>query len=742
MGRPRNADKQGSSTRRSSTIDSGNGFTTRRCLGDILQETYNDMFIYTDQWPRSAFAASLRGYLQDHALELENVKVDDEKEPEHSTTCGPEVYSLMVPILTREVLSTIRSQFSGLSKFQNNLSDDSESVQQDEATRPRFLPIALIRDRGEPNMQKWRENRQRPAMENLDRDTQRQILKHWMGFHPLACLFDEGDDFYLDLTAVQSEPSSDNRVHPAARALILSEGLLTAAHESNDDLHRRQAEWMLDQSHQLFAVGTTNADGFGKEDEERDLAACKAAALLAWHHLAHLRARRGMAYFAVACQLLSRHGRASASSNSYNDEDFGNNRAASKHKLLESILFSITVWAFSQLDRSTSQVIAQNRELHLSSVASSYKPIVPTGHTFMQATWGCTIHVASLGSFVLERHPQTKSALPTMSSNDRSITDVCTALYDQLASSNPGSSKGTAQEHTANNLAGDVFYAAASCAKTFIMLCLLFPRSSPLQPEVGKHATEVMERFVAIIKALEEARKSPSRRAQGASKHPVLSKLAHHVDRPKKESTAVSPLMNMTQEEAGMLGVVVTIHLSACLSSIERLALASDSDEKLMSKLLALTTNLSQLSHSPWLSSDNEEINEIRAGLDEAQSRLASRSRASSILQHFPLPSSSSSPTSDAASTLASLDMDQFVPDWSPPSMFSQATTPSFFGMYNIQEATTFEIRGEKGQDDTLSSTIEWLQPLWGAYNQGWDLQQPELPIDLQDQDEEILVTQ
>lgn len=653
MGRPRNAGRQSPSSwslspsalaRTTATSRQSDDDVRRLSIGQVLRETYDDIFVRTDQWPRSAFVASLRGYLQENALELEQAVLTTREEAEQRTTCGPEVYGVMVPVIVREVLNTVRIRFSSLG--QGGGDDDIE------ATRPRYLPIALIRDRGHFGDQQ----QQRPTTDaagiDMGRDRQRQLVKTWCGFHPLACIFDESSDFSID--ADEDMRSSTNRpgpsVHPAARTLMLAEALMLEEGKQE----KEQAHQLLEQSHRLFDAGLTYGD-------ERDLPACQAAVLLAWHHLTHISARRGIAYFALACQLLPRHNSASPA-------------VAATVSLLEAILSTITVWAFSQLDRSTSHMFLRDSRLQTAQHLTSKS----------QGPWWCTSQVAALASLVFERHPETKSALPSTTKGS-SLADVCASLYEQLSSSSSTSSSSKETEEASAHR-GDVFHAAVGCARTFTMLCLIFPRSSPPQPGFGRRAIEASEGFVAVIKALEDERRSPRR----ASNHLVFSRLPHHTARPAEEA---SPLMNMTQDEAAMLAIIVTMHLKVCLSSLDIIGLDDGgdfyADSSLASRLLSVATSLASIAHSPWLSSDNEEINTVRCGLDEAVARLSSLSISSTQSSH-----------SDAASTLASLDVEEFVPAW--PLM-----APSFLETYAFQALDT----GEK-QDTT---TVEWLKPLWGS---------------------------
>ena len=123
MGRPRNAGRHSPSSSSLSPSSLARTATTSRLsdddvrrlsVGQVLRETYDDIFVRTDQWPRSAFVASLRGYLQENALELEQAVLTTREEAEQRTACGPEVYGVMVPVIVREVLNTVRIRFSSL----------------------------------------------------------------------------------------------------------------------------------------------------------------------------------------------------------------------------------------------------------------------------------------------------------------------------------------------------------------------------------------------------------------------------------------------------------------------------------------------------------------------------------------------------------------------------------------------------------------------------------------------------
>jgi hypothetical protein len=268
-----------------------------RSLADAFYDIYEEMF--TSRLPTSAFSVALQSYMRDKAPYLVYGPEDlGEQKP-----CTPAVYDGLMPMLVQNLLDTCKFQYSVLGKGH-----------QDMEKKPTYLTIALSRDdESLPFDTSAAHLVQEIRLESAEVAS---LSQTWFASHPLACC--------VSIADVHGE----GPLHKALLSIVACEASILSGLPRSEEL--------LDQAHKIF-FSTRLPD---KDDVESLLLACQISTLLGWRHTAYTRVKWGIANLALACQLMAQI-------------ESRPERQGAILSNLKSFLSIITVWAFSQLDRSS-----------------------------------------------------------------------------------------------------------------------------------------------------------------------------------------------------------------------------------------------------------------------------------------------------------------------------------------------------------------------------------------------------
>lgn len=284
-----------------------------RRLADVLAGIYDEIFLA--QVPLNAFSAAFKSYMTESAPYL----CYGAEEMKEQTPCTPLVYYALFPLLVKEVLETCKHHYSSLGHAQPRRG-------------PSYLAVALARDKSTHFLS------EQVADMHIDMDDAKflGLAQTWTAVHPLSP--------YIGVSQAL-EAGSLNR---ALRSVIASEALVMTKTAGAG------SELFLGQAHKCFGEARLPHAG----DKGVLMLACQVSMLLAWNHIAATRAKNGVAFLALACQLMAQL----QGDTAVEVDTLAQDRLAGLSSLL-------TVWAFSQLDRSSGFQVHNRAGPLLSSVA-------------------------------------------------------------------------------------------------------------------------------------------------------------------------------------------------------------------------------------------------------------------------------------------------------------------------------------------------------------------------------------
>jgi Fungal Zn(2)-Cys(6) binuclear cluster domain len=281
---------------------------TQTCidLGSILDTAFQDTF--GGKVPSTAFSAAVQGYVREYGESL----IIDASARAQQKICTPEVYEVLYPMIFKDVLDGCRWHFSSMDLNK-------------QARRPAYFPVGLQCDTSESMIPLYPSQKKFPEVEEGDL---RYLYKIWSQVHPLSS--------GIPFSCLQEEQGK------ALRHLIICEARQLEGEYPESEIHFAYASNLyrqiqipvFDNETQLARTASTL------------ISACQAALLFGWREFSSARSKRGAAYMAASGQLFGRLQNLS-------------NRIEMKVeqltiiKSLSSTFSLMTLWAFSQLDRST-----------------------------------------------------------------------------------------------------------------------------------------------------------------------------------------------------------------------------------------------------------------------------------------------------------------------------------------------------------------------------------------------------
>ncbi|PWN34581.1 uncharacterized protein FA14DRAFT_154035 [Meira miltonrushii] len=293
MGRPRKGEEE---------IDQD----AQACIsvGSILDSAFEDTF--GGKVPSTAFSAAVQGYVREHGESL----VIDAQARAQQKICSPDVYEVLYPMIFKDVLDGCRWHFSSM---------DTNK----EARRPAYFPVGLQCDASQSMIPLCSD-----AFTEVEEDDLRYLYKIWSQVHPLSA--------GISFSSLLGEQGK------ALRHLIICEA------------RQLEGDYPESEAHFGYASSQYRKVQIPVFDNEAQLAgtahtlisACQAALLFGWREFSSARSKRGAAYMAASGQLLGRL------------QSLCNRMEMSAEQLsviksLSSTFSFMTLWAFSQLDRST-----------------------------------------------------------------------------------------------------------------------------------------------------------------------------------------------------------------------------------------------------------------------------------------------------------------------------------------------------------------------------------------------------
>lgn len=309
--------KMGRPTQSQSPSSNGSVAGSGRFLVEALYDIHSEMFM--DYQPTSAFSVGLQRYMQEKAPYL----LYGAEEMQMQKPCTPPVYDALLPALVQDLIERCKVQYSSLGQVPNPM---------EEMNRPSYLAVALVRDHSEPPTS----FNQLESIHLEDTDFA-PLAQIWSTSHPLA-------ECVLLSNAYGKDP-----LNKALRSIIVSEAFTLVTPP------RPGSNQALEQAHRYFYDAN-----LPRQDDPRSLLlACQISSLLSWHHLAHTTVKRGIAFLALSCQLMAQI----------------NNHTACRGFLLDNLksqLSLITVWAFSQLDRTSGCLIDMGDDPETVSLSHFY----------------------------------------------------------------------------------------------------------------------------------------------------------------------------------------------------------------------------------------------------------------------------------------------------------------------------------------------------------------------------------
>lgn len=348
-------------------------------VGALLEMTFDQTFS-SQNAPTTAFSAALRGSM----LEQPDV-IADEELPPHQTTCGPAVYDALYIKLVVDVLEACKWYYSSLDRNKTRPED-----QQSLYARQTFLRTALPHD----NTTSMHFSKATDHDVALDvPDSELKILYDvWSAVHPLGVCI---------CFSTLLRPCGAGQ---AIRHLVILEARQILRQGQMDDAaivaQTEHAEQCLAKSRLLDVP----ADGVPEEPSlQALLLICQASLLFAWNHLAHLKSRKGMTYMAVGgkgmgCLQRAFAAAAAASPHRPHQEQGLHSELKVSFEITSSFFFVCTVWAFSQLGRSTGEIGVSD-----ASIFDRTGPPRPHSAVFPAA-------LGTLGNLLLSNHPYVKSS--------------------------------------------------------------------------------------------------------------------------------------------------------------------------------------------------------------------------------------------------------------------------------------------------------------------------------------------
>ena len=307
MGRP--TKDASSSTQRS--------VSTTIAVGKLLDVAFDDAF--NSVMASTSFSAAVRSYM---VTQGPSVAIDAAAMAEQ-TPCGPQIYDLLFPQLIKELLEACRWHYSSL--IPTDASGDLLS------RKPAYLPIGLKRDHT-AHMRPAAMTASHAPFE-VDNVELERLYRLWSAAHPFAPCVSVAN---MQLRCASAQ---------AIQCLVVLEARQMCGEEQDEERIRMEYQ----RAENLFRADgiLIHDEGTDREAIESMFLACQASLLFGWHELAHNHPKRGTAYMAVAGQLMGQlHGLVGL-------PQLNNEAIVGSIKMTSSFLSVSTIWAFSQLDRST-----------------------------------------------------------------------------------------------------------------------------------------------------------------------------------------------------------------------------------------------------------------------------------------------------------------------------------------------------------------------------------------------------
>lgn len=397
-------------------------------LGSILDSAFDDTF--SGKVPSTAFSAAVQGYVREYGESL----VIDAQARAQQKICSPEVYEVLYPMIFKDVLDGCRWHFSSI---------DTDK----QARRPAYFPVGLQYDTSQSMIPLYSD-----AFPEVEEGELRYLYKIWSHVHPLSA----GTSF----SSLQGEQGK------ALRHLIICEARQLEGDYPESEAHFGYASNVFRRIQIPVFDNETHLAG----NAQTLISACQAALLFGWREFSSARSKRGATYMAVSGQLLGRLQNLRHRMKMSTDQ-------LSTIKLLSSTFSFMTLWAFSQLDRSTGNLGAGWLGFEVNATRSEEVII--------------TDAVTQLCSTLLNNHPRILSSTHGTDIDGVSMMQytqaVAAQLYTHIASASlaeAGELMSEASERTKQLLEG---------VRCCVCLILLSPGQEgflPL-PEIGQELFKV-----------------------------------------------------------------------------------------------------------------------------------------------------------------------------------------------------------------------------------------------------------
>ncbi|UZJ53473.1 hypothetical protein CBS101457_002793 [Exobasidium rhododendri] len=375
--------------------------TIKEVLDNIFAEIFGSPLL-----PSNAFSMALQIYMREQAPTLQY----GEEEMKEQRPCPAVVYDALMPLIVKDLIKACKHKFSRLGQAEQKLSS--------------YLAVSLARDE---SVHFSSSVQSAESDVSLGDDEFLQLANTWSKVHPLAhCI------------SINFASSRGSAISKALRAIIASEGLtMTRAGDG------QRSKLLLKEAQRYFGDAQLSSVGY----RQTILHTCQVSTLLSWNSIAHTRAREGVTYLALSCQLMSQL-----------QSDITSLRLEEQTLLenLGAVLSLITVWTFSQLNQSSGYLTGNT---------------IPESHPESQSDQAVLFaSFSQMTSLVLDSYPDFFYQLngeTNSSSQDIDFICLCDRLRQALVATTPVSVE--------SGLKGSQLLAAA--VRENLIMVLLVPRT-------------------------------------------------------------------------------------------------------------------------------------------------------------------------------------------------------------------------------------------------------------------------